>query len=559
MILVKFWMHISDEEQLRRFERRSKDPLKVWKLTDEDWRNRKKRNGVRARRRRHVRTHRSRRSAVEHRAGREQAVRAGLRRRIDVPHDRARHERARVQGPTATPPASRRGRPEATVGSTSARRCRARMVAVAQLVRAPGCGPGGRGFNSPRSPQVHPRGEHGGLAHGGSGARRCRRAGSRPHARAPAREGRCRAEEQRGVVRGLPRADERLLRGRRRRPGRRPRPSSASADGRGRLCRRSPPHLFTAFPEGAPPELPADHIHPPLHVEWPAGCRGLLDALPGGPIALDELTMPFRAALTGRPVSSALPILSECKRVKSPDELECIRRAQSINERAMLDVEALVAPGTFSKDLSAAFLRRIFELGASSNTVDPIFQVMPQSLAEGPLSLTGRRAVPDADRSTASSMRRRGDLGRQRTQLRRATSRTSGARGASADRRPTRQRDQFRRWRDVIDRVLDVVRPGATGADLTRAAGTAGGRRPMAPAPLSRARDGHRQRGAAVRGYRPRTRVRRRRSCSSPGWCWCSSRSSGTTGDGGYRAEEIVAVTDTGYRLLTDHHYLPYD
>jgi polyphosphate kinase 2 (PPK2 family) len=43
MILVKFWMHISPDEQLRRFERRDKDPLRSWKLTDEDWRNRKKR------------------------------------------------------------------------------------------------------------------------------------------------------------------------------------------------------------------------------------------------------------------------------------------------------------------------------------------------------------------------------------------------------------------------------------------------------------------------------------------------------------------------------------
>ena len=43
MILVKLWMHISDEEQLKRFERREKDPLKSWKLTDEDWRNREKR------------------------------------------------------------------------------------------------------------------------------------------------------------------------------------------------------------------------------------------------------------------------------------------------------------------------------------------------------------------------------------------------------------------------------------------------------------------------------------------------------------------------------------
>jgi polyphosphate kinase 2 (PPK2 family) len=43
MVLVKFWMHNSDAEQLRRFERRQNDPLRSWKLTDEDWRNRKKR------------------------------------------------------------------------------------------------------------------------------------------------------------------------------------------------------------------------------------------------------------------------------------------------------------------------------------------------------------------------------------------------------------------------------------------------------------------------------------------------------------------------------------
>ena len=42
-VLVKFWMHLSDEEQLKRFKRREKDPLKRWKLTDEDWRNREKR------------------------------------------------------------------------------------------------------------------------------------------------------------------------------------------------------------------------------------------------------------------------------------------------------------------------------------------------------------------------------------------------------------------------------------------------------------------------------------------------------------------------------------
>ncbi len=44
MILVKFWLHLSDDEQLKRFEARARDPLKQWKLTEEDWRNREKRD-----------------------------------------------------------------------------------------------------------------------------------------------------------------------------------------------------------------------------------------------------------------------------------------------------------------------------------------------------------------------------------------------------------------------------------------------------------------------------------------------------------------------------------
>jgi polyphosphate kinase 2 (PPK2 family) len=43
MILVKCFLHVSDAEQQRRFEARAANPLKAWKLTDEDWRNRGKR------------------------------------------------------------------------------------------------------------------------------------------------------------------------------------------------------------------------------------------------------------------------------------------------------------------------------------------------------------------------------------------------------------------------------------------------------------------------------------------------------------------------------------
>ena len=41
-ILLKFWVEIDRDEQLRRFESRAEDPARQWKITDEDWRNRAK-------------------------------------------------------------------------------------------------------------------------------------------------------------------------------------------------------------------------------------------------------------------------------------------------------------------------------------------------------------------------------------------------------------------------------------------------------------------------------------------------------------------------------------
>ena len=41
-IIVKFWLHLSKEEQLNRFNERKKLPRKQYKLTEEDWRNREK-------------------------------------------------------------------------------------------------------------------------------------------------------------------------------------------------------------------------------------------------------------------------------------------------------------------------------------------------------------------------------------------------------------------------------------------------------------------------------------------------------------------------------------
>jgi polyphosphate:AMP phosphotransferase len=41
-VMVKFWIHIDQDEQLKRFKARELNPSKRWKLGDEDWRNREK-------------------------------------------------------------------------------------------------------------------------------------------------------------------------------------------------------------------------------------------------------------------------------------------------------------------------------------------------------------------------------------------------------------------------------------------------------------------------------------------------------------------------------------
>jgi polyphosphate:AMP phosphotransferase len=45
IVLLKYWIHITEDEQLRRFKARQRSRLKQWKISAEDWRNRKKWDG----------------------------------------------------------------------------------------------------------------------------------------------------------------------------------------------------------------------------------------------------------------------------------------------------------------------------------------------------------------------------------------------------------------------------------------------------------------------------------------------------------------------------------
>jgi Xaa-Pro aminopeptidase len=333
---------------------------------------------------------------------------------------------------------------------------------------------------------------------------------------------------------------------------------------------QSAPHLFTSYPEGAPPELPDDHLHPPLYPDLEDGVRAMANSvrdLAGSRLsdglAIDERTAAMYSGLpqllSGVRIADASPMLHGVRLFKSADEIECIRRAQRINELAMYDVQAMARPGVRQCELAGLFLRRIFELGATANVVDPIWQPMAPALKFGPHTVNGDIAFP---LTSTDRILRDGDVLWVDTGIMyQGYASDYGHTWLVSHRpRPTpRQRDQYARWRDVKDAVLELVKPGSTGRSLTRAAtAAAGGRKPWmkhlylshgigtdsAEMPLIGSNLGDEFDEAFVLG---------------PGMVMVMEPAIWEDGFAGYRAEVIVAVTENGYRELTDYSYFPYE
>ena len=328
-------------------------------------------------------------------------------------------------------------------------------------------------------------------------------------------------------------------------------------------------HLFSHHPDGVPADHPGDHVHAGLDMECDAGAGALVTFVAdrtgggsGGRILLDEWTMALRRAWTAcladaAPGDAAASLMSEVRLCKTPDEIACIRTAQWINEQAMLDVQAALRPGIRGVELSGLFLRRAFELGAHQNTVDPIWQAMPDSVAAGPGSVTGELVFPTV---TTDRVLEQGDVIWVDTGITWHGYDSDFGRTWIVGAAPSpAQQDQFRRWKRVVDAVLSVIRPGATGGDLTRAAlvAAADGRRPW----LAHLYLAHGIGADSAEAPFIGTDLGKEFDESivlAPGMVFVLEPVAWTDGTGGYRAEEIVAVTDDGFRLLSDHPYGPY-
>ncbi|WP_280259918.1 M24 family metallopeptidase [Nocardia abscessus] len=327
------------------------------------------------------------------------------------------------------------------------------------------------------------------------------------------------------------------------------------------------PHLFLPFREGASAEsdLPADHLHGPVYLEFDEGVAGfarlIADLVPdGATIAVDECTGAMSRAQStlfpGGPPSDAAAVIGPAKLIKTPDEIACIRTACRITERAMVDVQAALAPGRRQMDLSASFVRRAFELGATANMLDAIWQVMPETKADGVWTTHGDLALPllTTERELAAgdvlwtdvSITYGGycsDFGRTWTV------------GAEPD---ARQQKQFERWREILTAVLDVTRAGATAAELARAAIAAnGGTKPWLPHFYL----GHGIGVSAAEMPMIGTDLGDEfdeNFVFEPNMVLVLEPVVWEDGTGGYRSEEIIVITEEGWTSLTDYPYAPY-
>ena len=319
------------------------------------------------------------------------------------------------------------------------------------------------------------------------------------------------------------------------------------------IGQEGPVHLFADRPS---PDLAAE-IHPPVFPELDESMAGLAEAIGmatepsnAGRLAIDEMTgaMLRSGLLDGFDLLDAGRILGPARLVKTEDELACIDRAQRINEVAMEEVRTACLPGVRRSELAGLFISRVRQLGVDDVLIDPIFQPMPRNLSDGPRTSTDHVAFPTG---VGDPLFNEEDLVWVDTGI--------GVEGYASDygrtwvvgRDPSSaEQDLFRRWSAVMEASLAAIGPGATLAEVGRAAiGASRGAIPWLP-------HFYLAHGLGVEsaempmvgtdlgeGFDEQFVLETGMVLVLEPVVW-------EDGVGGYRAEEVVAITDTGWRPL---------
>jgi Xaa-Pro aminopeptidase len=138
-------------------------------------------------------------------------------------------------------------------------------------------------------------------------------------------------------------------------------------------------HLLSTWDDGIPAEIGADQL---FGITWNgANLAANLARVPGlaeaRHVGVDGMTPGvarlLEAVAPGAELVDASGLLEEARRVKSPDEVACIRTAVALSEAGLARAWEAVAPGVTGRALAGLAAARTAELGATTVDVTPTF------------------------------------------------------------------------------------------------------------------------------------------------------------------------------------------
>jgi Xaa-Pro dipeptidase len=306
--------------------------------------------------------------------------------------------------------------------------------------------------------------------------------------------------------------------------------------------------LLSTWDEGVPPEIPFDHLYalsfnPMVYGEQLKKIKALAKARRIGVDAINPLFEGIiKTAAPQAAVVDGESAIRAARRIKTADELQCIRTACAIAEAALSAAIDGLRPGVRETGLLGIFEQRMSAFNVTAPAVEGTFCATPRAAA-------GAGSVPLRQLPTENAINE-GDLvalssGVLYAGYEGGVGRTWPCLGAGSEVKPA-QRELFQRWNRVWEAMRAQLRPGNSGAALRKAYEDTG--EPLPPFPIAN--------GMGM-GWEPPLiatamgAAADSRAMLEPGMVLSVQAYVWQEGIGGYLGKESVAITSDGCEVIT--------
>ncbi|HEV3111846.1 MAG TPA: Xaa-Pro peptidase family protein [Candidatus Binataceae bacterium] len=243
--------------------------------------------------------------------------------------------------------------------------------------------------------------------------------------------------------------------------------------------------LLSTWDDGIPAEIPVDHLYalsfnPMATIER---IRQITPLAKARRIGVDAISPLFEGLIKAAAPNAVLvdgeTAIRAARRIKTADEIQCIRTACAIAEAALCASIDALRPGVREADLLATFEQRMTAFNVTAPAVEGTFCATPRSASGSrgaPLrQLSGDRSINEGDLVALSS-------GVLYAGYEGSVGRTWPCMGTGSEIKPA-QRALFQRWSRLWEALRSQLRPGNSGAALRKAYEDTG--EPLPPFPIA--------------------------------------------------------------------------